>query len=79
MKKLVLYIVISLFGSTAVVAMPVARADDYKYEAYEQKKGEGKKDRPDRKDPAGPPTVRDKGKGGDDKPKDKPPKGKRPD
>lgn len=66
MKKIFLLIVIALFGAGATVASPL------QYEsAYEQKKSRDKK-----KDPPGPPVVRDKGK--DEKPKDPPPKKKRP-
>ena len=64
MKKVFLLIAMVLFGASTVGASPLLYDS-----AYEQKKGEDKK-----KDPPGPPVVRDKGK--DEKPKDPPPKKK---
>lgn len=72
MKKLVLTIFMAVFGVTAIGTLPSDSTA-----VYAQKKGDNKK-----KDPPGPPVVRDKpkDKSGDNKPKnDKPKKGKKPD
>lgn len=66
MKKVVLAITLALFGVTALGTMPSDAVM-----VYAQKKGEDKK-----KDPPGPPVVRDKGR--DQKPKDPPKRDKRP-
>lgn len=66
MKKILLLMMIAVFGAGATFASPLQYDS-----AYEQRKGGDKK-----KDPPGPPVVRDKGKG--EKPKDPPPKKKRP-
>lgn len=71
MKKFFLYILIALFSVTAVGALPTGQASV----AYAQKKGE---DKP-KKDPPGPPVVKDKEPKRDERPKDRPAKGKRPD
>jgi hypothetical protein len=63
MKKVVLAIVLAIFGVTAIGTLPT----HYSF-AYAQKNDKKKKD------PPGPPIVKDKGQ---DKPKDSP-KGKRP-
>lgn len=65
--KMFLIILVLLFSWTNVVASPVAAT------AYDQKRDEEKK----KKDPAGPPVVKDKGK--DAKPKEPPKRGKKPD
>jgi hypothetical protein len=65
MKKVVLAITLAIFSVTAIGALPTAASV-----AYGQK-GEDKK----KKDPPGPPIVKDKGP--DQKPKDRP-KGKKP-
>jgi hypothetical protein len=67
MKKVFLAITLALFSVTALGTMPSDAVA-----VYAQKKGEGKK-----KDPPGPPVVRDKGR--DSKPKDPPKRDKRPD
>lgn len=64
MKKVVLAIVLAIFSVTAIGTLPT----QYSF-AYAQKNDDKKK-----KDPPGPPIVKDKGQ---DKPKDSP-KGKRP-
>ncbi|HSE99123.1 MAG TPA: hypothetical protein VLD57_12720 [Blastocatellia bacterium] len=72
MKKLVLAIFLAMFGVTTLGTLPSDCTA-----VYAQKKGGDKK-----KDPPGPPVVRDKPKDkpGDSKPKDdKPRKGKKPD
>ena len=66
MKKVVLAITLALFGVTALGALPSDAVM-----VYAQKKGEDTK-----KDPPGPPVVRDKGR--DQKPKDPPKRDKRP-
>lgn len=66
MKKVVLAITLALFGVTALGTVPSDAVM-----VYAQKKGEDKK-----KDPPGPPVVRDKGR--DQKPKDPPKRDKRP-
>jgi hypothetical protein len=66
MKKVVLAITLALFGVTALGTLPSDAVM-----VYAQKKGEDKK-----KDPPGPPVVRDKGR--DQKPKDPPKRDKRP-
>lgn len=65
--KMFLIILVLLFTWTSVVASPVAAT------AYGQKRDEARK----KKDPPGPPVVKDKGKG--DKPKEPPKRGKKPD
>ena len=65
MKKVVLTITLAIFSVTAIGALPTPASV-----AYAQK-GEDKK----KKDPPGPPIVKDKGQ--DQKPKS-PPKGKKP-
>lgn len=65
MKKLVLSISLAIFSVTAIGAMPMQASF-----AYGQKSEDKKK-----KDPPGPPIVKDKGQ--DQKPKE-PPKGKKP-
>jgi uncharacterized alpha/beta hydrolase family protein len=70
MKKVFLSIIIALFSITAVGVLPVEHSI-----AYAQKKGE---DRP-KKEPPGPPVVKDKEPKGDDRPKERPPKNKKPD
>lgn len=72
MKRLFLIIVMAIFGVMAVGAFPAqvsyAYADDKK------------KDKDKKKDPAGPPVVREKGdKDKSPKPKDPPKKDKKPD
>lgn len=69
MKKVGLAITLALFGATAVVAVP---ADPVPAAAYDQKRDDDRK----RKDPPGPPIVKDKR--GDQKPKDPPKKDKKP-
>ena len=68
MKRILLAILISIFSWTAAGATPfVSISDDRKKDEKQRKK-----------DPPGPPVVKDKGR--DDRPKDPPPKrGKRPD
>ena len=66
MKKVVLAITLALFGVTALGTVPSDAVT-----VYAQKKGEDKK-----KDPPGPPVVRDKGR--DSKPKDPPKRDKKP-
>ena len=66
MKKVFLAITLALFGLTSAPAAQVGIAA-----VYDQKKGDDKK-----KDPPGPPVVRDKGR--DQRPKEPPKKGKRP-
>jgi hypothetical protein len=66
MKKVVLAITLALFGVTALGTLPSDAVM-----VYAQKKGEDKK-----KDPPGPPVVRDKGR--DQKPKDPPKRDKKP-
>jgi hypothetical protein len=72
MKKLFLAILISVFGITALGTLPADCSV-----VYAQKKDKGDK----KKDPPGPPVVREKPKEKkDDKPKDdKPKRGKKPD
>ncbi len=70
MKKIVLLIAIALFGITAVGSMP---SEDFA--VYAQKKGKEKKD------PPGPPVVKDKepkDKGGNDRSKDRPKRDRKP-
>ena len=62
MKKFFLIITLALFGVTSVVTAPLCGSV-----AFAQKK-----DKDDKKNPAGPPVIRDKG--GRDKPKEPPPK-----
>jgi hypothetical protein len=66
MKKAFLITIISLLSAVAVLPAPGSVAVVYAQ----------KKDKDDRKNPAGPPVVRPKG-GGQDKPKEPPPKKKR--
>ena len=66
MKKVFLAITLALFGVTALGIVPSDAVM-----VYAQKKGEDKK-----KDPPGPPVVRDKGR--DQKPKDPPKRDKKP-
>ncbi|HWP43620.1 MAG TPA: hypothetical protein VNO14_10325 [Blastocatellia bacterium] len=70
MKRLFLAILIAVFGITALGSLPVDCSV-----AYTQKKEDKKK-----KDPPGPPVVRDKPKEKpkDNKKNDKPKKGKKP-
>jgi hypothetical protein len=70
MKKIFLCIVIALFSVTAFGSIPTDTTT-----AYAQKKGEDK--RKEKKDPPGPPIVKDKGQ--PKPPKDKPKDKKRPD
>lgn len=63
MKKAFLIAAISLFGAAAVLPAPGTPSTVFAQ----------KKDKDDRKNPAGPPVVRPKG-GGQDKPKEPPPK-----
>ena len=67
--KVFLIILIALFSWTSVVALPVTAT------AYIQKR-DGERGK---KDPPGPPVVKDKGKGKADRPKEQPKRGKRPD
>jgi hypothetical protein len=67
MKKIFLAITLALFSITALGIMPSDAVV-----IYAQKRGEDKK-----KDPPGPPVVRDKGR--DSKPKEPPKRDKRPD
>ena len=67
MKKVVLAITLALFGVTALGTVPSDAVTVY----AQKKKGEDKK-----KDPPGPPVVRDKGR--DSKPKDPPKRDKKP-
>lgn len=60
MKKLVLIVTLSLFGASVVVNAPPSGSIVLAQ----------KKDKDDKKNPSGPPVVRDKGK--NDKPKDPP-------
>jgi hypothetical protein len=69
MKKVILAITLALWGATTVVAVP---ADFVSTSAYDQRRDDDRK----RKDPPGPPIVKDKR--GDQKPKDPPKKGKKP-
>ena len=62
MKKVILIVTLSLFGLTAVITAPPSGSIVWAQ----------KKDRDDKKNPAGPPVIRDKGN--KDKPKDPPPK-----
>ena len=62
MKKFFLVVTLSLFGAAAVVTAPSACSV-----ALAQKK-----DKDDKKNPSGPPVIKDKR--GDDKPKEPPPK-----
>ena len=67
MKKLFLIVTLSLFGATSMVTAP-----PWGSVAFAQKK-----DKDDKKNPPGPPVIRDKGnrdKGNQDKPKEPPPK-----
>ena len=66
MKKLFLAITLALFGMTNLSATTLSAAS-----VYAQKKGDDKK-----KDPPGPPVVKDKGH--DQRPKEPPKKGKKP-
>lgn len=63
MKKVFLIITLSLFGATAMVGAPGSGST-----VFAQKKDKDEK----KKDPPGPPVIRDKGK--QDKPKEPPPK-----
>jgi hypothetical protein len=65
MKKVVLTIALSIFSVTAIGALPTQVASVYAQKSEDKKK----------KDPPGPPIVKDKGS--DQRPKD-PPKGKKP-
>jgi hypothetical protein len=67
MKRILLVILISLFTWTSVGASPFASI------VADQKKDEHQK----KKDPPGPPVVKDKGK--DARPKDPPKRDKKPD
>jgi hypothetical protein len=69
MKKVVLAITLALWGATAVVAVPAVSVPA----AYDQRRDDDRK----RKDPPGPPIVKDKK--GDQKPKDPPKKDRRHD
>jgi hypothetical protein len=62
MKKLVLLVTLSLFGVTAMVTNPGGRSVVFAQKDKDEKK----------KDPPGPPVIKDKGK--EDKPKEPPPK-----
>jgi hypothetical protein len=62
MKKAFLIITISVFGAAGILPAPGST-----FAVYAQKK-----DKDDKKNPAGPPVVRPKG--GGDKPKEPPPK-----
>jgi hypothetical protein len=62
MKKFFLIVMLALFGVASVVMVP-----PYSSVAYAQKK-----DKDDKKNPSGPPVIKDKG--GRDKPKEPPPK-----
>jgi hypothetical protein len=62
MKKLFLLVTLSLFGATAVVTAPPCGSV-----AFAQKK-----DKDEKKNPPGPPVIKDKGNR--DKPKEPPPK-----
>ncbi len=62
MKKLILIVTISLFGVTTVVTAPPSG-----FVALAQKK-----DKDEKKNPPGPPVIKDKGSR--DKPKEPPPK-----
>lgn len=66
MKKVFLAIMLALFGVTALGTMPSDAVV-----VYAQKRGEDKK-----KDPPGPPVVKDKGR--DSKPKEPPKRDKKP-
>lgn len=66
MKRVFLAITLALFALMNAGAAPLSEAV-----IYAQKKGEDK-----RKEPSGPPVVRNKGQ--DSRPKDPPKKGKRP-
>lgn len=63
MKKAILIVFLSLFGAAAVLPAPGSTSVVFAQ----------KKDKDDRKNPAGPPVVRPKG-GGQDKPKEPPPR-----
>jgi len=67
MKKFFLIITMSLFGIAAVGTVPCAESV-----VFAQKRDRDEK----KKDPPGPPVVKDKGK--TEKPKEPPPKGKKP-
>lgn len=67
MKKMFLIVLVLLFSWTSVGASPVAAT------SYGQKRNEEHR----KKDPPGPPVVKDKGK--NDKPKEPPKRGKKPD
>lgn len=62
MKKFVLIITLSIFGATAVVTAPLSGSV-----AFAQKK-----DKDEKKNPPGPPVIKDKGN--QDKSKEPPPK-----
>ena len=62
MKKVVLIITLSLFGTSAIVNAPLGASV-----AFAQKR-----DKDDKKNPSGPPVIKDKGS--NDKPKGPPPK-----
>jgi hypothetical protein len=68
MKKVLIAIILALFSVTAIGTSTTPALS-----AYAQKKDDKKKD------PPGPPIVRDKGPRGDDRPKDRPKKDKKPD
>ncbi|HEX5735120.1 MAG TPA: hypothetical protein VF131_19975 [Blastocatellia bacterium] len=74
MKKIFLCVVIALFSATAFGSIPTDAAADAGA-VYAQKKGENKGK--EKKDPPGPPIVKDKGQ--PKPPKDKPKDRKRPD
>lgn len=63
MKKVFLMITLSIFGATAMVGSPGSDSI-----VFAQKKDKDEK----KKDPPGPPVIRDKGK--QDKPKEPPPR-----
>jgi hypothetical protein len=63
MKKVFLIITLSIFGVGAVVTEPPGRAVVFAQ----------RKDKDEKKNPSGPPVIRDKGK---EKPKEPPPKKK---
>ena len=71
MKKMLLYIIIAIFGAVSLDLAPSGRSVVYGFSLTDEKKN----DKKDKKDPPGPPVVRDK----QPKPPDPPPrKNKRP-
>jgi hypothetical protein len=74
MKKFFLCIVIALFAVTAFGALPARDSI-----VYAQKKGDDKGRDKERKDPPGPPVVKDKERPKNNPPKDKPKNRKPPD